>query len=59
MDCAEAQTNLYVLAPPTQCAHNNPAVLGEIIKRRGLLPLINQSSDDKNSLENFQFVYPL
>ena len=21
MDCAEAQTNLYVLAPPTQCAH--------------------------------------
>src|SRR3989338_188508 len=24
MDCATAQTNLYVLAPPAQCAHNNP-----------------------------------
>jgi hypothetical protein len=23
-DCVEAQTNLYVLAPPTQCAHKNP-----------------------------------
>ena len=24
MDCAKAQTNLCVLAPPAQCAHNNP-----------------------------------
>jgi hypothetical protein len=38
MDCAKAQTNLYVLAPPTQCAHKAPPFLAEIIKRRGLLP---------------------
>jgi len=38
MDCAKAQTNLYVLAPPALCAHKSPPFLGDIIKRRGLLP---------------------
>ena len=38
VDCAKAQTNLYVLAPPTLCAHKSPPFLGKIIKRRGLLP---------------------
>ena len=33
-----AQTNLYVLAPPALCAHKSPPFLGNIIKRRGLLP---------------------
>jgi hypothetical protein len=38
--CAKAQANLYVLAPPALCAHKSPPFLGEIIKRRGLLPSI-------------------
>jgi hypothetical protein len=33
----EAQ-NLYVLTPPALCAHKSPPFLGDIIKRRGLLP---------------------
>jgi len=39
MDCAKAQANLIVLAPPALCAHKSPPFLGNIIKRRGLLPL--------------------
>lgn len=38
--CAKAQSNLYVLAPPTQCAHKSPPFLEKIIKCLGSLPLI-------------------
>ncbi|OGZ56210.1 MAG: hypothetical protein A3H64_01215 [Candidatus Ryanbacteria bacterium RIFCSPLOWO2_02_FULL_45_11c] len=31
-------TLLYVLNPSALCAHKSPPFLGEIIKRRGLLP---------------------
>jgi hypothetical protein len=29
IDCAEAQTNLYVLAPPAQCAHRKPSAIAD------------------------------
>ena len=34
----KAQTILYVLAPPAQCAHKFPPFSGNILKRRELLP---------------------
>jgi len=39
MDCAQAQTNLYVLDPPSRSRTTIPAVLGKIIKRRGFTPV--------------------
>src|SRR3989344_417167 len=46
----QAQTNLYVLAPPAQCAHKSPPFLGEIIKRRGLLPLTTLQQNTREIL---------
>ncbi len=37
--CAKAQSNLFVLAPPAQCAHDNPAVFRKNYKTAGIAPL--------------------